>query len=80
MAYTLDLRTHPAKYLLAQGVPISLNSDDPGFYGYEGVTLDYVYAFLAWDLDLRDLKQLALNAIKYSSVEEETKAKHNEIF
>ena len=40
---------------------------------YEGVTLDYVYTFLAWDLDIADLKQLCLNSIKYSSITETEK-------
>ena len=59
--------------MLNKGVQISINSDDPGFFGYEGVTFDYLYAFLAWDLDIRDLKKLSLNGIKYSSVEENKK-------
>jgi adenosine deaminase CECR1 len=56
LAYTLDLRWHPARALINQGLQISLNSDDPGFYNYQGVTLDFAYAFLAWELTVRDLK------------------------
>ena len=56
LAYTLDLRTHPARSFLHQGIPVSISPDDPGFFGYEGVTLDYVYIFLAWELNLADLK------------------------
>lgn len=36
--------------------------------GYEGVTLDYLYAFLSWDLDIADLKKLCLNSLTYSSI------------
>ena len=43
--------------------------------GYEGVALDYLYVFLAWDLDIADLKQLVINSIKYSSVSEADKEK-----
>jgi len=43
--------------------------------GYEGVALDYLYVFLAWDLDIADLKQLVINSIKYSSVTEAQKEK-----
>jgi len=32
------------------------------------VALDYIYAVLAWELDMRDLKKLSLNGIKYSSI------------
>lgn len=41
--------------------------------GYQGVTLDYLYAFLAWDLDIQDLKKLCLNSIQFSSVSEDEK-------
>jgi hypothetical protein len=41
--------------------------------GYDGVTLDYVYAFLSWDLDITDLKKLCLNSITYSSINENEK-------
>jgi adenosine deaminase CECR1 len=53
---------------LHQGLPVSINPDDPGFMGYEGVTLDYLYAFLSWDLDIADLKKLCLNSLTYSSI------------
>jgi adenosine deaminase len=48
--------------------------------GYEGVTLDYVYAYLAWDLDIADLKKLCLNSIQYASLTEEEKADLTKIF
>ena len=35
--------------------------------------MDYVVAFLAWELNIRDLKKLSLNGITYSSVDDETK-------
>jgi len=56
LGYTKDLRTHPVSFLMNRGVQVSISSDDPGLFGYEGVTLDYVYATGAWGLTLRDLK------------------------
>ena len=47
---------------------------------YEGVTLDYTYVYLAWDLDIADLKQLALNTIKYTSADQSHKDKLMEDF
>ena len=41
LAYTLDLRWHPGKFLLQKGVPVSLSADDPGFWEIKGLTLDY---------------------------------------
>ena len=37
---------------------MSISSDDPGLFGYEGVTLDWLYAAGAWELDIKDLKKL----------------------
>ena len=68
LGYVLDMRNHPARGFLHQGLPVSINSDDPGFMGYEGVTLDYLYAFLSWDLDIADLKKLCLNSLTYASI------------
>lgn len=73
LGYTTDLRIHPVRFMLHKGLQASISSDDPGFFGYEGVTLDYVYAFLAWDLDIKDLKKLSLNGIQYSSVDQDHK-------
>lgn len=80
LGYVLDLRTHPCRMFLHAGLPVAISPDDPAFMGYEGVTLDYVYAYLAWDLDIADLKKLALNSIKYSSVSEEDKVAVGKFF
>lgn len=68
-----DLRTHPARSLMAHGIKVSISPDDHGFFGGPGVTLDYLLAFLCWDLNLMDLKQLCLNSIEFSSVSEADK-------
>lgn len=73
LGYTLDLRNHPIRYLMHHGLQVSISSDDPGFFHYQGVTLDYVYVAIAWELDLMDLKKLSLNGIKYSSIPEDQK-------
>ena len=75
LGYTLDLRCHPVRAFLHQGIPVSISPDDPGFFDYEGVVLDYVYAFLAWELDLADLKKLCLNSLEFASISAEEKAK-----
>jgi len=56
LGYQIDLRNHPARFLINHGMNISINSDDPGFYGYSGVTLDFAFAFLSWELGIADLK------------------------
>ncbi|MFL5748868.1 MAG: adenosine kinase [Niastella sp.] len=71
--YVSDLRNHPARVLIANGVPCSINSDDPGVYGYDGLSYDFWVAFMAWDLDVAKLKKLITNSIIYSSLSEEEK-------
>ena len=73
LGYVQDLRVHPARALLQQGVQCSISSDDPGVFGYEGVTYDYWAIFLAWELDLRSMKKLAMNSITYSSLSDQEK-------
>lgn len=71
LGYTLDLRNHPVRYMMHHGLQVSISSDDPGFFQYSGVTLDYIYVTLAWELDIWDLKKLSMNGITYSSVSAE---------
>ena len=66
--YVSDLRDHPATAMLAAGVPITLSPDDPAPLGYSSVTYDWWLAFVAWELDLAGLKQLALNSIDHSAL------------
>ena len=56
LGYQWDLRCHPVRSFLEEGIKVSISPDDPTFFDYEGVTLDYVYVFLAWELSLSDLK------------------------
>lgn len=41
LQYVNDIRLHPAKTFLNYGIPITISSDDPGFFGYNGVSYDY---------------------------------------
>ena len=73
LGYVEDLRVHPARYLLQQGIQCSISPDDPGVFGYEGVTYDYWAIFLAWELDLKAMKKLIMNSITYSSLSDTEK-------
>lgn len=61
-----DMRDHTGYQLIEYGCPVTINSDDPGIYGYSGTTYDYYEAFMAWRLNLQELKQLANNSITHS--------------
>eukprot|EP00358_Blepharisma_japonicum_P002147 CAMPEP_0202954318 /NCGR_PEP_ID=MMETSP1395-20130829/50719_1 /ASSEMBLY_ACC=CAM_ASM_000871 /TAXON_ID=5961 /ORGANISM="Blepharisma japonicum, Strain Stock R1072" /LENGTH=206 /DNA_ID=CAMNT_0049669779 /DNA_START=597 /DNA_END=1217 /DNA_ORIENTATION=+ len=40
LGYVRDPRIHPALAYLFQGLPVTISSDDPGLFGYSGVTHD----------------------------------------
>ena len=44
-----------------------------GTFGYDDFTIDWYEVFMAWGLDLAELKQLAINSILFSSMSEEEK-------
>ena len=80
LQYVDDLRNHPAKTFLELGLPVVLSPDDPAIFGYVGVSYDFWIACMAWNLDLRGLKQLALNSIRYAAMNENEKAELLEQF
>lgn len=66
-----DIRNHPLATYLARGVPVVISSDDPGPWEADLLTHDYFVTFVGVankHADLRLLKKLALNSLKYSTV------------
>ncbi|WP_300685954.1 adenosine kinase [Chryseobacterium sp.] len=75
LGYVSDMRNHPARVLLSNGIQCSINSDDPSVYGYEGLSYDFWVAFVYWELDVKALKKLVFNSVNYSSMNETEKKK-----
>lgn len=73
LGYVSDLRNHPARVLLSNGIQCSISSDDPSVYGYEGLSYDFWVAFVYWELDVKALKKLVFNSVNYSSMNESEK-------
>ena len=73
LGYVSDMRNHPARVLLRSGVQCSVNSDDPGVFGYEGLSYDFWMIVVYWELDLKALKKLVFNSLNYSSLNENEK-------
>jgi adenosine deaminase CECR1 len=74
LGYVPDLRSHPGRILLSNGVQCALSSDDPGVFGYKGISYDFWFTYLAWELELKVVKKLVFNSILYASLNDEYKA------
>ncbi|MEO6695951.1 MAG: hypothetical protein ABIY50_10630, partial [Ignavibacteria bacterium] len=73
LGYVQDLRMHPASGYIKRNIPITINTDDPQIFNYNGLTYDFWTAFMAWELDLRTIKKLALNSLVYSGLNKDEK-------
>lgn len=72
LGFVPDLRNHPAVYYINAGLPVVLSPDDPGIMQHS-LSYDFYTAFMAWGLDLRTLKQLAINSLVYSAMSPDEK-------
>ncbi len=72
LGYVADLRNHPAVIYINSGLPVVICPDDPGIWKCT-FSYDFYAAFMAWGLDLRCLKQLAMNSLIYSAMDPEEK-------
>lgn len=73
LGYVPDLRMHPASGYIKRNIPITLSTDDPQIFNYNGLTYDFWTAFMAWELDLRTIKKIALNSLVYSGMNKNEK-------
>jgi aminodeoxyfutalosine deaminase len=63
-----DLSTHPLRRLMSAGVPVTLSTDDPPFFGTD-LTREYRIAHEALGLSLGELWQVNLNGLRYGLAE-----------
>ena len=66
LGYHSNFKEGTARKLYNLGIPITINPDDPGTFGYVDTTFDYFIATIAYDWNLLNLKKLAENSIDYS--------------
>jgi len=70
-----DLKNHPLKKMMNLGLKVTINSDDPAYFGGQ-VNQNYIEIQEALKLTKEDLYQLAANSFNYSLLDEESKIKH----
>ncbi|KAJ8299535.1 hypothetical protein KUTeg_023595 [Tegillarca granosa] len=76
LALVSDQRDHPASYMIAEGFPLVIGNDASNLWDALPMSHDYYITFMAHsgrDGDIRVLKQLYLNSIQYSSLNDEEK-------
>ena len=70
-----DLKNHPIKKMMAKGLKVTVNSDDPAYFGGQ-VNQNYIEIQEALNLTKNDLYEFAKNSFQYSLLEEESKARY----
>ena len=65
---------HPLKKMLDLGLKVTVNSDDPAYFGGY-LTQNYLSCIEALDLSLEEVKQLVRNSFEYSFLSEDMKVK-----
>lgn len=63
-----NVEENPIIELIKKGYPLTINSDDPGIFGYEGVTMDWFYLIMNTDMKPSDMYLLVKNSLVYSGI------------
>ncbi len=69
-----DINNHPLKKMLDLGLKVTVNSDDPAYFGGY-LTQNYLSCIEALDLSMEDVKLLVKNSFEYSFLPVEMKDK-----
>jgi aminodeoxyfutalosine deaminase len=67
-----DLDHHPIRELVAAGVTVTINTDDPPMFGTD-LTTEYAIAARLLELDMRGVTDLALAAVDASFASSQSK-------
>jgi adenosine deaminase len=70
-----DLRDHPLNYMLQKGMLVTVNSDDPAYFGGY-LNENYEAIAQALNLGADELRQLAINSFTASFLPEDEKQRH----
>jgi adenosine deaminase len=67
-----DLKNHPLKKMMDLGLKVTINSDDPAYFGGQ-VNKNYIDIQKALNLTKKEVYQLAKNSFQYSLLDENSK-------
>lgn len=67
-----DLKNHPLKTMMDKGLKVTVNSDDPAYFGGQ-VNTNYIEIQKALDLSKEDIYTLAKNSFQYSLLDNSSK-------
>jgi adenosine deaminase len=70
-----DLKKHPARRMMEKGLRVTINSDDPAYFG-GGMNANYHALQEALDLSKEEVLTLAMNSFEYSLLHPEQKMKY----
>ena len=70
-----DLKNHPIKKMMAKGLKVTVNSDDPAYFGGQ-VNQNFIEIQEALDLSKADLYEFAKNSFQYSLLDKDLKKKY----
>lgn len=70
-----DLKNHPLKKMLDLGLKVTVNSDDPAYFGGQ-INQNFIEIQKALQLTKQDLFELAKNSFQYSLLDSTTKVKY----
>ena len=70
-----DLKNHPLKKMMNLGLKVTINSDDPAYFGGQ-VNKNYIDIQEALDLTKKELYELAKNSFQYSLLEDSKKQQY----
>jgi adenosine deaminase len=70
-----DLKNHPLKKMIDQGLKVTVNSDDPAYFGGQ-INANFEAITEALNLSKKDLYDLAKNSFQYSLLSEIEKEKY----
>jgi len=72
-----NLKDHPLKKMMDLGLKVTINSDDPAYFGGQ-VNQNYIDIQKALDLSKKDIYELAKNSFQYALIDDNSKQKYIE--